>query len=769
MQFSNIPVELRLVPSWVCWRYEQACNGKPTKVPYNPLLGKKASVTSKDDWCSFDQCVYVVENTDYYSGIGFVLSCDDPYTIIDLDDPIDNEDTRRRQAYIYEHFQSYTELSPSGKGVHIVVKAHVPSGRKRQKIEIYSDTRYMTFTGNVLKPLPIAEYQHDVRLLWDELEGSTPTNTYEGSTEATLTDDEVLERCATASNSDKFFILWTGQWQHDYGSQSEADLALMNILAYFSENRAQVTRLFHLSELGKRDKARRDDYTQKLLNKAFDRIAPPIDFSWLIRRNQDNEKSKKPLLSATTKDEIQLAATTQHDPQKLLYDLMRPIPLYAPPGTVGDLAKAFYECSPRPVYDFAIVAALGMMAGIAGRTFNVSKAGLNQYFMVLASAGVGKETMANGINQVMRLLEFRVPSLGNYYKSGNIQSAPALIKLFNDQPCIFAIKGEYGHELRKMSSPNAPALYTDLKAVMLDLYSKSGKDGVLKPLTYSDKAKNTPAIQSPSFTFICESTPDIVYESMDENLVSDGLLSRFNILNYTGNRPPLNKHHETYEFPDHLINKLADLGAYCTRMMHENKVVNVPAAADAQEFLDRIDYACDAFINANMGSAAAGLYIRVHLKTLKLAALLAATNNPFAPCITLDDAMWAYNFISMCTRDLIKQFEDGRVGNPASEARQMKIIRDALQDYLSASAQTLKTYGGNPALRDAGVIPYTFLYRKSAGKPAFKQDKAGTKTALAKILGVLIDTGEIVEVSPKYLRENFNAVGRAFLHNKPLT
>jgi putative DNA primase/helicase len=81
-----------------------------------------------------------------YDGIGFIFSPFDPYCGIDLDytdDPAKFE----RQQLIYSNFNSYSELSPSGKGLHIICKGEVPAGRKREKIEVYSSGRYFTFTG----------------------------------------------------------------------------------------------------------------------------------------------------------------------------------------------------------------------------------------------------------------------------------------------------------------------------------------------------------------------------------------------------------------------------------------------------------------------------------------------------------------------------------------------------------------------------------------------------------------------------------------------
>src|SRR5258705_6502299 len=151
--FENIPEELKALNQWCVWRYEDIGAKKPTKVPYQ-VNGKLASVNEPATWSSFEAVIKV----DCYDGIGFIFSDNDPYTFIDLDDPsvLSNGDSNPnyqtdldRQIKIFREFDSYAEISPSGKGLHIIIRGGVPSGRRRSFIEVYSSQRYATFTGQV--------------------------------------------------------------------------------------------------------------------------------------------------------------------------------------------------------------------------------------------------------------------------------------------------------------------------------------------------------------------------------------------------------------------------------------------------------------------------------------------------------------------------------------------------------------------------------------------------------------------------------------------
>ncbi len=148
--------ELQGLRQWVCWCYEKDRNGKPTKVPYNARTGGKASHSNPHTWSSYDQAVYARDHRftfddRSYDGIGFVFNND--YTGIDLDhciDPETGEPNAWAQAII-DRVDSYTELSPSGTGVHIIARGTIPKGVKRPEIEMYCRARFFTISGKTLE------------------------------------------------------------------------------------------------------------------------------------------------------------------------------------------------------------------------------------------------------------------------------------------------------------------------------------------------------------------------------------------------------------------------------------------------------------------------------------------------------------------------------------------------------------------------------------------------------------------------------------------
>lgn len=156
----RVPVEpdgvheaLREFNHFVVWKAIPKEDGEGfTKVPYNSHTGHKASSTDSRTWTSFEEAVasYVQGEWD---GMGFVFSSGDPFTGIDLDkcrNPQTGEIAQWAKEWI-DRFDGYVEISPSGNGIHIIIKGkslHNGKGTVNGKqVEIYSTERFFTLTG----------------------------------------------------------------------------------------------------------------------------------------------------------------------------------------------------------------------------------------------------------------------------------------------------------------------------------------------------------------------------------------------------------------------------------------------------------------------------------------------------------------------------------------------------------------------------------------------------------------------------------------------
>lgn len=150
-----IPKELRDLNQWVLWKLTKTGEGKITKIPYSCKSGKKASSTDPETWCSFQDCVAEYEDNEKWSGIGFVFTPGDPFCGIDIDHAISENraPTIECLRLMQDIGPTYTEVSPSGAGLHIIGRGVIPSGKKTDAFEIYDRGRYFTITGDLFDPM----------------------------------------------------------------------------------------------------------------------------------------------------------------------------------------------------------------------------------------------------------------------------------------------------------------------------------------------------------------------------------------------------------------------------------------------------------------------------------------------------------------------------------------------------------------------------------------------------------------------------------------
>jgi primase-polymerase (primpol)-like protein len=266
-----IPEDLREREQWVCWREEDR-DGKPTKIPVTPGTGAFASSTDPKTWASFETALEYAE-TEYADGVGFVFTNDDPIVGVDLDDCRDPEadDVDDAALDIIERLDSYTEVSPSGTGYHVLIRGELPEGRNRRgSIELYDTARFFTVTGDHIERTPtrVARRQDALTAIHREYvqeverdtvsesehrdtadDQSPTTETAAVDVDLDLDDEDLLEKARTASNGQKFERLWNGNTV-GYDSQSEADMALCCLLAFWTGgDPTQMDQLFRQSGL----------------------------------------------------------------------------------------------------------------------------------------------------------------------------------------------------------------------------------------------------------------------------------------------------------------------------------------------------------------------------------------------------------------------------------------------------------------------------------------------------------------------------------------
>ncbi|HZX21284.1 MAG TPA: phage/plasmid primase, P4 family, partial [Clostridia bacterium] len=249
--YENIPQELKKLNQWVCWKTEER-NGKISKVPMNPKTGGYAMSNNPATWTDYNTALKVSEN---FSGIGFMFG--NGIFGIDIDDVDEdikkykNDDEDNIVSEFIHSLGSYAEYSPSGNGIHIICKGTLPpGGRRKANIEMYSEGRFFTMTGNIASEYtnivdctePI-KYLHAKYIETPAVQNSIPS-------QLDLDEQKIIELAIKSKQGQAFSTLYNGFWDGLYPSQSEADLAFANMLAFWTaKDKFKMDAIFRKSGL----------------------------------------------------------------------------------------------------------------------------------------------------------------------------------------------------------------------------------------------------------------------------------------------------------------------------------------------------------------------------------------------------------------------------------------------------------------------------------------------------------------------------------------
>jgi putative DNA primase/helicase len=248
-----VPRELYQYKQWVCWsRVRHA--GRYIKLPFCPATGKPASCVDPATWGSYRQARAMMFRN-CWDGVGFVFTAGDPYVGVDLDRCREESGELCQWAgAVVENLRSFSEYSPSGNGVHIIVRASLPEGGRHRAggIEIYDSGRYFTMTGEQIggTPLTVEQRQAEIDHLQAALSSQSSGKPTIVRPSMSDTDEGLLSRARRARNASKFNRLWAGDLSDYDGDHSRADAGLCSMLAFYTGcDAVRIDRLFRSSAL----------------------------------------------------------------------------------------------------------------------------------------------------------------------------------------------------------------------------------------------------------------------------------------------------------------------------------------------------------------------------------------------------------------------------------------------------------------------------------------------------------------------------------------
>lgn len=807
INIQNIPQELRELNQWA---FSDISLKPPfNKIPRNSITRKAAKSNDSTTWSSFADCAKICENPNYR--VGFMLSKQDSYCVIDLDV---KADTPEQQIKYFEavvaRFNSYTERSTSGRGFHIWLKdAHNEPGVRSGKEELYTQERYIICTGDVYLDRPIRSvndciddfnsykaklslgrksasksdesYKLNFENLSKQIDANTEVASWQHKKIQLLENDiKLIEYIKTMPEGNLFVDLMNGSSTNYYQSASEADFALCKILCKYTQDDIQVLKIFKSSKLGAREKvSRRLDYPKRTVANARCQV-----------KNEKTELQLNKLTAIKVKEKfMQESEKKNHEKSKFEKDFfnldlkLEKLP-YPPAGTkLEKLCRWIYDASFCAVDEISIITGIAAFAGLFGHQYNVSGTGLNLYLMLIAKSGVGK----NAINDCLDRLQKRVEQYSSSggagggfcvekgQSDGSMQiytfmtqqyyaSAPAVMSLFAEENrrSVVSVWSEFGQKLKQFSVARADSRMAEMKQLLTSIYDKSGKDAYIGGVKYSNKTNDKVVKDSFAFSIIGETTPGAYEDGINSSMAEDGFLSRFITIEYNGDTE--NNVYHTEDKPDVPLEILELFHAvfYSTA----DHGIKVEMTEDAKwiytEFLNHKDRMLSGVDN----EAIRQLWSRAPLKALKLAALLACGENLDDPIIDGVCLQWALEVLRYSIQKLFKRINETGLATAEKASVQLQEMKRVIGEFVKKGLkgelpEKFSKFVDLTSIVPKITIPHSYLSSRLTMLKSFS-NSANTIKSIESAEMDLINQGVIIEVSRKEALEDFFFTGRLF-------
>lgn len=789
-KWANIPPELRERAQW-CYTDPNASDGHK-KAP-RKRGGYKADKTNPAHWMTFEEASFTAHEVG--GEVGFCLSKEDPFTCIDLDVKNadshpdkpwlwTNQDDLNRHHKIVQVFNSFTEKSTSGRGLHVWLYGAIPMGAHHGPTEVYGSEAFIICTGDVYLNRMIEDGGENLGILYSEIrkqQDATLGQDEVAEHEEYLSDFEVFEMGMAAANAEKFNFLCNLHADKvkgftEYESNSEADLALLSIFAFYTKSNVQVKRLFRYCPLSEREKSQVNDvYLNRTLKGIRRRAADKAARMVYVDAAIENIRSERIREAREAEDLARQAPihvpVIDYDPQP---ETDTPDPLTQvsiddsiaassdltyPPGNVGAMARWIVASAKRPLVEVGVASALGFFAGVAGRGWNVSGQGLNLYIVLIGKSGIGKEWLHGSISAINKMAGNGLAFSNSFFETSEARSAQALSKLVVQRKCFLHLHNEWGRRLEHMSDPRNSSAQ-EIRTLMTSLFHKSGEDSEMGGMTYSDKEKNTSGGGAVAYSMIGESTPGTFYQAISGSMMEDGTMSRYLHIETDADRIPLNDRPRP-EFPAALLTYIIDLMNVAANMNSFNTAKHIKRTDGAAKAFGDFELFADSKMLENPDDETKRqLFNRAGIKAMRIAAVLAVADNHHDPIITAEQANWA---ISLVMRDItrIEQLiEQGDLGlNEGNRLKKMRMaFKYAIRTIEAQGAMTQKM------IRD-GNVPLGVLRSICMQSSAYRdRPNASTSTLVDRALSALVDSGDVLEVPKTKLVTDYGYTGRAYTY-----
>lgn len=814
---DKFPQAIKDLPQWAVCGFKNNWSNEKQPYVWDDSIGNmvplrkdgdekhKSNLHLLMDFKSVQQCIKYYNMNGHSLMAGFYLMPSDPFCCVDMDikpswDAETIQKAGERYQAITKQFHSYTEISRSGNGLHLWVYSLPQEGKRRDGVEIYSQFRFIICTGNHwnITPLDVAgapgseSESYISTLLFNmrsQMNSISMLETFEmveyteedfAEDRYAIKDEDLYIKAGEAANGALFRQLWDCRFNHDevnysageraFPTQSEAEFALIDIIAFYTKYNFQVRRLFLMSKMGDRyfddrrkfgDKVKKSYHLERMIRRRrLDELVSNQEREQIMRSNiQKTLEQKAKAYEAT----MPAAAPSEFLATDGNYNIEVDGGLDWPPGAAGELARYMYSISLRPVKDIAILSALALLSGICGKAWNThTRGGLNNYFILVARSGLGKDSFRASMQQVLQTVEMFGGKDGtqlfgsrSFLDTAHYGSEQALMKsvIVADGSMERLSFVHYMDEISKFFKGIATGYgkAPELEHAMLTLYNQSAFYARADGFKYSNKENNHAGGRFAAYSLAGECTPDDFYSNVSQDMLSGGFISRLTIWDCDVPRPLENKD-ANREMPELLLRGLGELITEAVKLHAGTEPRIVRMDHDSGECYDRLDVEINKLLNGTNGNVEKDEVVRqAHnrraFKILKIACLLAVADNCYNPEVTMKHFEWASMFINTSNERIIKKHKEGLIGSDDINCDRLLLAKIKL---------LMKEHRGRdqanyPLLTKNFVLTKTDIRANTINLAAFSKGRS-KKDMFESALKSIMDMGAMTQLSRPQLQ-----------------
>ncbi len=674
---QNIPQRLVELDQWVAWKFSKTDNGV-TKVPISAKTGHKASTTNSHDWSSFDEALKEFQDDRVLAGIGFVLTPDDCFTGIDLDVCLDESGNFIWGKEIFDYLATYTEVSPSGRGVKLIVEGckppHVGCQRKglgpdqSGQIEIYDHSRFFAITGRRLSDshAEIAAKQDELTQICQYFWPETSQKTSPSTDRSTDSPNEIERRAIAYLDAMPPAISGSGGHSQTYAAATalvhgfgiEASDALAILTQHYNPRCVPPWSDQDLQH--KINQAATKPHDRPFGWLRDECTSQPLDEVDLSQFNVRVSKEEEPDDDAPIEP-----ASSIEDPGPLPERLLRV------PGFVNEVMDHCLDTAPYPNPVMAFCGALALQAFLAGR--RVRDPGDNRtnlYLLGLAHSAAGKDWPRKLNVRILQQIGV-ADQTGERFASGEgLQDALHLT------PAMLFQTDEIDGLLQSISK-SKDARYEQLMSTLLTMYSSANS---VYPMRRKAGKEAAGVIDQPNLVIFGTAIPNHYYAALSERMLTNGLFARMLIFECgkrgKGQEPKIR------EVPESIIETATWWQEFqpgpAGNLPNRSPVpAIVPHDVDAERLLVEARVSAETqYEKAEEASDPVGTTVwgRVSEQTRKLALLHAISRRCRNPVVDAASAQWAIEVVEHQTRRMLFKAAD-HVALNAFDAMAKELVR----------------------------------------------------------------------------------------------